>query len=116
MKEGSDHEQRAKETVADESNHHRVVFLRHGESTWNRDDRYIGWTGETESEMTQTIRGLLTVGLVKDRIPKWEFASEASAAACTCSAHLTALSLRFFLEIRIHELLCIQQSFHVSVG
>lgn len=25
---------------------HRVVFLRHGESTWNRDDRHIGWTGE----------------------------------------------------------------------
>ncbi|CBJ28845.1 phosphoglycerate mutase [Ectocarpus siliculosus] len=23
---------------------HRVVFLRHGESTWNRDDRHIGWT------------------------------------------------------------------------
>lgn len=22
----------------------RVILLRHGESTWNRDGRYIGWT------------------------------------------------------------------------
>lgn len=28
---------------------HRVVLLRHGQSTWNRDDRHIGWTGETTS-------------------------------------------------------------------
>lgn len=25
---------------------HRVVLVRHGQSTWNRDGRYIGWTGE----------------------------------------------------------------------
>lgn len=25
--------------------YHRVVLIRHGESTWNRDQRYIGWTG-----------------------------------------------------------------------
>lgn len=24
---------------------HRVVFVRHGQSTWNRDSKYIGWTG-----------------------------------------------------------------------
>lgn len=28
---------------------HRVVLLRHGQSTWNRDGRHIGWTGETTS-------------------------------------------------------------------
>lgn len=30
----------------DGSKTYRVVFLRHGESTWNRDDRHIGWTGK----------------------------------------------------------------------
>lgn len=28
---------------------HRVVLLRHGQSTWNRDDRHIGWTGDSMS-------------------------------------------------------------------
>ena len=23
---------------------HRVVFLRHGESTWNKENRFTGWT------------------------------------------------------------------------
>ena len=24
--------------------HYNVVFVRHGQSTWNRDNRFIGWT------------------------------------------------------------------------
>lgn len=31
---------------------HRVVLVRHGESTWNRDERHIGWTGECGAEST----------------------------------------------------------------
>lgn len=27
---------------------YNICFLRHGQSTWNRDNRFIGWTGETK--------------------------------------------------------------------
>ncbi|CAM9372861.1 unnamed protein product [Scytosiphon promiscuus] len=38
MAQSTDHERETSGQI------HRVVFLRHGESTWNRDDRHIGWT------------------------------------------------------------------------
>jgi 2,3-bisphosphoglycerate-dependent phosphoglycerate mutase len=41
---------------------HKIVLLRHGESTWNRENRFTGWTdvGLTEAGITQaTEAGLL---------------------------------------------------------
>lgn len=26
------------------NNTHKVVFIRHGESAWNKEDRFTGWT------------------------------------------------------------------------
>lgn len=48
MTKQSDDESSSTSTSSDQdgSKTYRVVFLRHGESTWNRDDRHIGWTGE----------------------------------------------------------------------
>lgn len=31
-------------TTVNENTHYNLVFLRHGQSTWNRDNRFIGWT------------------------------------------------------------------------
>ncbi|CAM9524791.1 unnamed protein product, partial [Discosporangium mesarthrocarpum] len=52
---------------------HTVVFVRHGESTWNRDGRYIGWTdvpltGKGEEEARAAGQALRRAGFEFDTV------------------------------------------------
>src|SRR5712672_1062342 len=49
----------------------RLVLLRHGESTWNRENRFTGWadvdlTSTGEAEARQAGRWLAAAGIVPD--------------------------------------------------
>ena len=37
-------------TLTNNINTHKVVFIRHGESAWNKEDRFTGWTDIPLSE------------------------------------------------------------------
>jgi hypothetical protein len=48
---------------------YNLCFLRHGQSTWNRDNRFIGWTdtvsrGDASPRAADTFSGLLGLCLV----------------------------------------------------
>ena len=52
---------------------YRLVLLRHGESTWNRDNKYIGWTDvplteKGEEEAREAGRVLKEHGIVPDHV------------------------------------------------
>jgi hypothetical protein len=36
------------ETSLNTETPYNICFLRHGQSTWNRDNKFIGWNGELE--------------------------------------------------------------------
>ena len=48
---------------------HKVVLLRHGESTWNKENRFTGWTdvpltdkGRTEARFLDSLEAMVDAG------------------------------------------------------